>query len=100
MENKMDTVTDVISSLRKSEVIYDFEFADGKFICKDTGESFLPHQLAIKKIFRFEGDSSTDDMSILYYMQSSTGTKGIFVDAFGTYADAGVSDFIRQIPAD
>ncbi len=94
----MDTVTDVINFLRKNDVVYDFEFADGKFICRETGESFLPHELTIKKIYRFEGDSSADDMSILYFMESASGTKGIFVDAFGTYADISVSEFIRQIP--
>ena len=39
-------------------------------------------------MYRFEGDSSPDDNSVLYAIESKGGIKGVLVDAYGTYAEA------------
>jgi hypothetical protein len=98
MENYMDTITEVISFLRSKFTIHDFEYLNDKLFCKDTRESFNPDELKINRIYRFEGDSSVDDMSILYYLESYSGTKGILIDAFGTYGNAPLEEFISKIP--
>ncbi len=94
----MSTITEVIEYLRRDNKVYDFEYYDDRFICEETGENFQPEELTIKKTYRFEGDSSADDMSILYFMEAMSGTKGVFADAFGMYADEKISDFISKIP--
>lgn len=97
MENEMNTITEVIMSLRENHKIYDFEFLNDNVICRETGEHFTPEDLAINKFFRFEGDSSADDMSILYYLESKSGTQGILIDAFGTYGNPQLEEFIQKI---
>jgi hypothetical protein len=33
----------------------------------------------------------------MYQIETSDGTKGVLVDAYGPYADAKVNDFMRQV---
>jgi hypothetical protein len=99
MENEMDTITEVISYLRFQQKIYDFEFQNDRLLCRETGESFLPEDLVINKVYRFEGDSSADDMSVLFYLESKSGIKGILVDAFGIYGNEQLEEFLVKIPA-
>ena len=93
----MDTLTEVIKYLRKKNKIYDFDFIDDFIICKETGERFSPEDLKINRIYRFEGDSSADDMSILYYLESKSGTRGIITDAFGTYGNPEMENFLSFV---
>jgi hypothetical protein len=98
MENEMKTVVEVINRLREKHYIHDFEVSHHKLICKETGECFDAHEVLIDKTFRFEGDSNPDDMSVLFAVTSKSGTKGILLDAYGTYSNADVSEFIKKIP--
>ena len=98
MESNMDTITEVISNLKSKFKINDFEYQNDKLICRETGESFKPEELKINNTYRFEGDSSADDMSVMYYIESDSGTKGILIDAFGTYGNAQLEEFVNKIP--
>jgi hypothetical protein len=57
-----------------------------------------PDQIKIKEVFRFEGMSDPDDTSVVYAIETSDGTKGTLVDAYGANADRELSEFIEQIP--
>ena len=48
----------------------------------------LIRDFKITEMYRFEGDSSPDDNSVLYAIESKDGIKGVLVDAYGTYAEA------------
>lgn len=97
MESEMKTLTEVMARLREKHYIHDFEVSHHKLICKETGECFDSLDMTIDKTYRFEGDSNPDDMSVLFAMTSNTGTKGILIDAFGTYSNADISEFIKQV---
>jgi hypothetical protein len=62
-----------------------------------TDKIYQPDDVKIVNFFRFEGASSTDDMSILYVIEANDGVKGTLVDAFGTYADEDVNNFILAV---
>jgi hypothetical protein len=55
---------------------------------------FSPVQVRIHNFYRFEGSSNPDDMSILYLIETSDGLKGTLVDAYGTYSDSMIDEFI------
>lgn len=95
----MKTLVEVISRLREKHYIHDFEVSHGKLICKETGECLDEHDVKIDKTFRFEGDSNPDDMSVLFAITCNSGTKGILIDAYGTYANSDVTEFVKKIPA-
>ena len=41
----------------------------------------------IREFHRVEGVSDPDDMAIVYAIESKSGVRGTFADAFGVYAD-------------
>ena len=53
--------------------------------------------MTIRDYYRFEGTSDPDDMSIVYALEGSDGTRGILVDAFGTYADPAVGAVLDRM---
>lgn len=85
--NDMTTLTEAIEAARKKGYTRDFTADKSGFLCKETNEKFEPEDLLITKTYRFEGQSDPDDMEILYLMDSNSGTKGIFVEAYGVYGD-------------
>ena len=58
---------------------------------------YTPQQISIPNFYRFEGDSNPDDSSILYLIETTDGKKGVLIDAYGVYADALISNFIRKV---
>lgn len=98
MGKEMKTLTETIDKFRSKEFIYDFYINDGKLRSDETKESFMPEDLIIERTGRYEGDSNPDDMSIIYAITSESGTKGILLDAYGTYADPQISEFIKDVP--
>jgi len=84
--NELNTLSEVMNHLKEDGFTEEFEIKDGNIVTK-SGEKFKPEDLTIIKVHRFEGDSNPDDMSVLYVIESSSGKKGIYVDAFGLYAD-------------
>jgi hypothetical protein len=97
MQN-METITELIELMRKEKYFCDFKLKDNMLVCEKTHEFFNPEELAIKKIYRFEGNSDPSDMAILYGIASKNGTKGILLDAYGAYANSILGDFIKKIP--
>ena len=98
MEKEMNTLTEAIEKLRGKEFIQDFYVEDNLLKCKDTKESFKPENVIIETTVRYEGNSDPDDMSIIYAITTHTGTMGLLIDAYGTYANPKISEFIRLVP--
>ena len=51
----------------------------------------------IRDYYRFEGVSNPDDMSVIYVLEASDGTRGVLVDAFGTYASPAVGALLDRM---
>ena len=62
-----------------------------------TDNVYQPGDVRIVNFYRFEGISNPDDMSILYAIEATDGVKGTLVDAYGTYADTDVNNFILEV---
>jgi hypothetical protein len=58
---------------------------------------YTPEETKIVSFYRFEGYSDPQDNAILYQIETIDGTKGILIDAYGAYADAKVSAFVRSV---
>jgi hypothetical protein len=52
----------------------------------------------IREFLRFEGVSDPDDMAIVYAIESTDGTRGALVDAFGAYSSPTVGAFLHHVP--
>ncbi len=96
-ETGMDTLAAVVADLDRRG--YSEHFAvDGNCLrALGSGHRFAPRDVIIRDYVRFEGISDPDDMSIVYAMESRSGTRGVLVDAFGVYADPAISAFLEEV---
>ncbi len=64
---------------------------------EDEKSVYAPEDIRITNFYRFEGNSNTDDNSILYLIETGDRKKGVLIDAYGVYADTLISNFVRQV---
>ncbi len=86
----MDTLSEVMNALKNKGYSTDFNLKNECLICKKDGKEVhvYPNEFEIEDTFRFEGESNPDDNSILYAIKSDKhNLKGVFVNAYGVYAD-------------
>ena len=77
------TEVSAIESLRRDGFTLSFSAEREGLRCAETGELLRPEELTISAVRRFEGASDTDDESVIYAVESTSGARGLIVDAFG-----------------
>ncbi len=73
------------------------QVAGGSLRVVRTGERLRPEDLVIRAYYRFEGVSDPDDLAIVYAIESTSGPRGVLVDAFGVYADPALSAVLQDV---
>ena len=69
--------------------------------CPPLKLRLAPDEFHVDQVHRFEGiTSSADDSAILFAISSSSGVKGLLVDAYGTYADSLSPVMIQKLRID
>lgn len=86
-----------MKALKDMGYVYEFEMREEGLMSTDSGKIYTPDEVKIGEHFRFEGISDPEDMSILYTVTTYDGKKGTVVDAFGTYANSNLMDFIKKV---
>lgn len=92
------TLADAIEELTRRGFTEHFGVVGCTLRVLESGKAFRAEELLIREYHRFEGVSDPDDMSIVYAIDSQTGTRGILVDAFGVYSNPVVSAFLKDVP--
>ena len=92
------TLAATLDDLTRRGFTEHFEAAGQGLQAASDGRTFPADELTIREVYRFEGVSDPDDMSILYAIESRDGTRGTLVDAFGVYSDPAVSAVIENVP--
>ena len=93
-----ETLKRVVEELGRRGYTEHFRAIDGELQALGTGQRFDPKDLVIRGYYRFEGTSDPDDMAIAYAIETSSGLRGVLVDAFGVYADPTTSAVLRNVP--
>lgn len=93
----MNTLMECTNSMVRKGYVENFCVKNKKLYAPTGEQSFVASDVDIVNFFRFEGESNPADMSILYVIETSNGLKGTLTDAYGTYADASVNDFIKEV---
>ena len=91
------SMTEAIRALKARGFTANFEYQKGAFHVVDSDRSFHEDELSIVEHHRFEGLSDPDDMSVLYAIEASDGTRGTIVDAFGVYADPNLGAALQRV---
>jgi len=95
MPKQMTTMVSVMDTLTEQGFTKNFSIQDNSM--KEGGNKYSPEEVKILNFYRFEGITDPGDMSILYAMETNNGERGILVDAYGTYSDPDVDQFIKQV---
>lgn len=75
-----------------------FKVEKGKLVSlKNSKKKYKPDDVVAANFFRFEGISDPDDMSVLYAIETTDGTRGTLVDAYGLYADEATGEFMKEV---
>jgi hypothetical protein len=92
------TLAAAVEDLTRRGFTEHFEVTGDTIRGAESGRTYPTDELTIREVYRFEGVSDPDDMSIVYAIESRDGTRGTLVDAFGVYSDPAVSTVIERIP--
>ncbi|MGH7263649.1 MAG: hypothetical protein ACREMB_02190, partial [Candidatus Rokuibacteriota bacterium] len=96
--NEPLTLTGALEQLTRRGFTATFEASAGGLQVRQSGRTYRPEDLSIRESYRFEGVSDPDDLSALYAIEASDGTRGTLVDGYGIYADPAMADVLRRIP--
>ncbi len=97
MEEKFryNTVTSAINALRQNGFTHDFNLFEDHVAYGKL--KFAPADLAIKVLYRYEGNSDPADEATVYGLESKNGLKGILVFGDETNPDAGTAEFLKEL---
>jgi hypothetical protein len=90
-------MTEAVNGLQERGFTANIELINGLFHDVNSGRTFRADELTIVEHHRFEGLSDPDDLSVCYGLEARDGTRGILVDAYGTYANAAVSELLSKV---
>lgn len=93
----MTTLSECMVNAVESGYAENFKVGGLGLITANGKSIYQPQDIAIANFYRFEGYTNPDDNSILYLVETNDGKKGMLIDAYGVYADADFSNFIRQV---
>ena len=94
---KMNTLSASVNKLVEEGYTANFTVDEKGLTTAEDGKHYKPDQVHIKNFYRFEGESDPADSAILYAIELNDGTKGTLTDAYGTYDDADIGKFIKQV---
>lgn len=82
-----DNLVLAIKALKEQGYTEDFNLKENCLECRNGAYKVFHNDFEVDKYFRFEGDSSPDDTSILYAISSERyQVKGILVNAYSIYS--------------
>lgn len=96
--NAHDILSQALEAAKQQGHTASFRMAAEGLECVETGQVYRPEDILIVNHDRFEGASSEDDAAVLYWITTQDGTAGVIVDAYGTYANPQLADFLRDVP--
>lgn len=86
MDNAYTSLSEAIRALQNEGYTEDFNLCDAGVENKHKKKVHGASNLDVVKFYRFEGISDPDDNVVLYVIETTTGEKGLLVDAYGAYS--------------
>jgi len=83
-----ETLSSAITALVARGYSNDFNLHPEWIECAPLNVKFMPEEFHVDEVHRFEGMTNPDDSSVLYAISSTSGVKGLLVDAYGVYAES------------
>lgn len=95
-----DTLSEAIFSLKNQGYTNDFNLHPEWIECPPLKVRLTPEEFHVDQVHRFEGMTNPDDSAILFAVSSTSGLKGLLVDAYGPYADSLSPIMVKKLTID
>jgi len=93
-----DNLVEGINELKNQGYVEDFNLKQNCLECRNGEYKVFHNEFEIDKFFRFEGDSSPDDSSILYAISSDKyNLKGVLVNSYGIYSEDITDEMLNKL---
>lgn len=97
MKNYLTPLAKKLKDLEEEGFSIQFKFVENGLEDTATNKVYPKGELKLVKKYRFEGESNPSDMAILYAIEGTDGSKGTLVNAYGTYADEDMDEFLQEV---
>ncbi|MBA6151423.1 hypothetical protein [Gelidibacter maritimus] len=77
-----------------------FQIVDDQLQNIKSKNKYNPQDVTILKEHRYEGMTNPSDMSLLYVIETTDGSKGTLLASYGANADNSIHNFMNLIPED
>lgn len=98
MNNQYDNLVDATKGLRERGFVTQFEFGDQCLLETKSAKKYDASEVQIVEYHRFEGISNPSDMSVIYALETTDGTRGTIIAPYGAYANPDLLEFLDAIP--
>lgn len=95
-----ESLSVAINALKEEGYVHDFNLHPEWIECPPLKLRLAPEEFHVDEVHRFEGMTNPDDSSILFAISSSSGAKGLLVDAYGVYAESVSPIMIQKLRID
>ena len=95
--NHYETIIEALEKLKKKGYKYSFKIENEKATCIETNEKVTPENMLIVEYHRFEGETDPSDMAVIFVVECSNGHNGCIIDAYGTYSNETISNFLKKV---
>ena len=97
LKEDLSPMVDILRRLHDDGYTVQFKADESGITSNETNKHFKPGKVHIRHFYRFEGESSSDDSSIVYAIETASGEKGTLIDSYGAYSDPDIGKFIREV---
>lgn len=98
-KKEMKTLVSLLNSLVTSGFETQFKAVRNGLRSLTTNKIHKPEEVKVLNFYRFEGESDPADNSILYAIETADGERGTLIDAYGSYSDTNVTNFMKEVEA-
>ncbi|PQJ12768.1 hypothetical protein CJD36_003190 [Flavipsychrobacter stenotrophus] len=88
-------VAEALEEFKKQGFTNSFSFRDEGI--GHTGGVYMPEELKIVDVYRYEGDSDPDEESAVYALISREGKKGVLVTGYGVSSETSYQQLLERI---
>jgi hypothetical protein len=93
----LSPMVDVLRKLHEEGYTVQFRADESGITSNESQKHYRSEKVCIRHFYRFEGESSSDDSSIVYAIETKSGEKGTLIDSYGAYSDPHIAKFIREV---
>jgi hypothetical protein len=95
-----ETLSEAIGDLKTRGYVSDFNLHPEWIECPPMNLKLKPDEFHVDEVHRFEGATDPDDSAVLYAISSTSGVRGILIDAYGAYSGALSNEMITRLKID